>query len=51
MRFKLDENIGRQAADLLRRAGHDVETVRGEGLGGAGDDVVFMKAWEIPESS
>lgn len=32
MRIKLDENFGTRAADLLRSAGHDVETVPAEGL-------------------
>jgi len=27
VRLKLDKNLGRHAAELLRRAGHDVSTV------------------------
>ncbi len=41
MRFKLDENFGRQAAAFLREAGHDVMTVRDERLGGAEDAAIF----------
>ena len=37
MRFKMDENLPRSAADLLKSAGHDVEEAVGEGLGGAKD--------------
>ncbi|MEW6237258.1 MAG: DUF5615 family PIN-like protein [Candidatus Omnitrophota bacterium] len=37
MRLKLDENLGASAAKFFRDAGHDVETVRAEGLAGAED--------------
>ena len=37
MRFKLDENLPVELADLLRRAGHDAATVLDQGLGGARD--------------
>jgi len=33
-RFKLDENLPRDAEALLREAGHDVHTVLAEYLGG-----------------
>lgn len=44
MRLKLDENIGRRAADLLGLAGHDVSTVLEERLSGAADDAVLEAA-------
>lgn len=41
MKFKLDENIGTRGQELLRSAGHDVVTVRAQGLGGAMDEAIF----------
>lgn len=41
MNFKLDENVGRRGVELLRSAGHDVVTVRDQGLQGADDEAVF----------
>lgn len=40
-RFKLDENLPRDAEALLRKAGHDVHTVLDEQLGGNPDRRVF----------
>ena len=40
MKFKLDENLGNQGAELLRNAGHQVSTVFEQHLNGAGDPVV-----------
>jgi predicted nuclease of predicted toxin-antitoxin system len=40
-RFKLDENLPRDAEVLLQQAGHDVHTVLAEQLGGASDPRVF----------
>ena len=40
MRFKLDENLPAEAADILRAAGHDAATVSEQGLGGAPDPAV-----------
>ena len=37
VRFKLDENLPRDAEQLLQAAGHDVQTATAEGLGGAAD--------------
>ena len=41
MKLKTDENLGRSAVELLRAAGHDVETAIEEGLQGASDIRVF----------
>jgi predicted nuclease of predicted toxin-antitoxin system len=40
-RFKLDENLPRNAEALLQQAGHDVHTVLAEQLGGNPDPRVF----------
>lgn len=40
MTFKIDENLPKDAAELLRSRGFDAETVREESLAGAGDDVI-----------
>jgi len=37
MRFKIDENLHRDAAELLKRHGHDAMTVVDQGLRGYGD--------------
>jgi predicted nuclease of predicted toxin-antitoxin system len=41
VRIKADENIGRSGVDLLQQAGHDVTTVREQGLAGAVDEIVL----------
>jgi hypothetical protein len=41
MKIKLDENIGRRGVALPKAAGHDVMTVRDEGLQGVQDKTVF----------
>lgn len=41
VRIKTDENVGKQAVDLLRHAGHDVLTVRDQKLSGESDDKVY----------
>lgn len=40
-RFKLDENLPRDAEAVLHRDGHDVRTVRDQGLGSSPDAMVF----------
>lgn len=40
MRFKIDENLPIEVADLLRGAGHDSLTVLDEKLGGRADDAI-----------
>jgi predicted nuclease of predicted toxin-antitoxin system len=44
LRFKLDENMPRDAATRLRNEGFDVETVIDEGLGGEDDPPVLRAA-------
>jgi Domain of unknown function (DUF5615) len=41
VRFKLDENLSRSAAELFRSAGHDAATVHEQQLQGAPDEQVF----------
>jgi len=41
MRFKLDENFGTRTQQLFRAAGHDVQTVRGQGLPGCSDQLLY----------
>lgn len=42
MRIKADENIPGSGIDLLKQHGHDVMTVREQGLAGAADEAVFQ---------
>jgi predicted nuclease of predicted toxin-antitoxin system len=41
VKFKLDENLSRRTADLIRAAGHDAVTVPSQGLRGATDERLF----------
>jgi predicted nuclease of predicted toxin-antitoxin system len=41
VKLKLDENLSRRAADLMRTAGHDAVTVGNQGLSGAADETLF----------
>jgi predicted nuclease of predicted toxin-antitoxin system len=41
MRFKVDENLPEELAELLRVAGHDALTVRAQNLHGKSDSTVF----------
>jgi predicted nuclease of predicted toxin-antitoxin system len=40
MKFKVDENLPVEAAEVLRQAGHDAVTVLEQQLGGAPDSVI-----------
>lgn len=44
MKFKLDENLPADLATYLSEAGHDVEDVVAEGLGGEEDPPVLARA-------
>jgi predicted nuclease of predicted toxin-antitoxin system len=41
VRIKVDENIGSSGVTLLRERGHDVTTIREQGLGGSPDNEIF----------
>jgi predicted nuclease of predicted toxin-antitoxin system len=41
MKFKLDENFGTRTQRVFRGAGHDVQTVRDEGLEGSSDQNLY----------
>jgi hypothetical protein len=41
LKIKLDENIGRRGIEILANAGHEVMTVRDQGLAAAADDILF----------
>jgi len=46
MKLKLDENLGKTAAAILRSAGHDIRTVPGQGLCKAADREVIAACQE-----
>lgn len=41
MRFKLDENLAPRLIPLVEQGGHDVDSVRSEGLSGGSDDLIY----------
>jgi len=41
MRFKLDANLGTRTQELIRAAGHEVQTVRSEELQGCSDQHLY----------
>lgn len=41
MKLKLDENLDARLASALRRAGHEVSTVRDQGLAGVDDQALY----------
>jgi predicted nuclease of predicted toxin-antitoxin system len=43
MKVKIDENLPREVADLLREAGHDAITVGAEGLSGRSDGTIAAR--------
>jgi predicted nuclease of predicted toxin-antitoxin system len=43
MKIKIDENLPSVLATELKNVGHDVDTVRDEGLQGSGDEVLWAK--------
>jgi predicted nuclease of predicted toxin-antitoxin system len=44
MRFFLDENFPKSAANMLRQIGHDVNDLRGSGREGLADSQIFDEA-------
>jgi predicted nuclease of predicted toxin-antitoxin system len=42
VKFKLDDNLSRRAAELIRIAGHDAVTVVSQGLRGVADEALFQ---------
>ena len=41
MKFKLDENFGSRTQQIFRTAGHEVQTVRDQGLQGCSDQHLY----------
>jgi predicted nuclease of predicted toxin-antitoxin system len=46
MRIKLDENIPARLTSILGRVGHEVDTVKSEGLAGRDDVTIWEKLKE-----
>lgn len=47
MKFKVDENLAFEIAELLRDMGHEADTVTEEGLSGEPDSVVLERVREV----
>ena len=45
MKFKIDENLPIDAAELFRLAGYEAETVFTENMQGCSDRVLIQKCW------
>jgi predicted nuclease of predicted toxin-antitoxin system len=43
MKFKLDENLPLEIAELFRHAGHEIDSVQDEGLSGAADEEILKR--------
>jgi predicted nuclease of predicted toxin-antitoxin system len=41
LKIKADENLAGSGVEYLRDKGHDVATVREQGLGGASDEAIY----------
>jgi predicted nuclease of predicted toxin-antitoxin system len=46
MKFKVDENLPVETADILQQAGHEADTVHTEGIAGA-DDATISKICKV----
>jgi len=44
MSFKLDENLDPRLTTLFEHAGHEADSVSGEGLSGEQDEVIFQES-------
>ena len=51
MKLKLDENIDVRLAPIMAAAGHDVDTVKAEGLSGEPDETIYETCRGMGESS
>jgi predicted nuclease of predicted toxin-antitoxin system len=43
MKFKLDENLPLEVADLFRKEGYDIDTIQSEGLTGSSDPEILRQ--------
>jgi len=47
MNLKLDENLDARLTSVLRRAGHEVSTVREQGLAGVDDQALYVHSLRV----